>query len=126
MRHELELKLKNKYPDLFTDLMRPEFECGAGWVSLLDEVFEELSKYGVSIRLVKEKFGGLVIYFVANEEDYEAVSSIVSRAEARSYMICEVCEKNGKLRKEVSHIRTLCDDCYELAKSNVLKENDNG
>ena len=114
MKHELELKLKNKYPDLFTDLMRPGFECGAGWLPLLEEIFEELSKYGVSIRLVKEKFGGLVIYFIANEEDYEAVSSIVSRGEARSYMICEICGKNGKLRKDIGYIRTLCEDCYTI------------
>jgi hypothetical protein len=56
---------------------------------------------------IKEKFGGLRIYF-SGGDDY--VEGLVSMAGAMSYKICEVCGDRGS-PNENGWISTLCDGC---------------
>jgi NADH pyrophosphatase NudC (nudix superfamily) len=56
---------------------------------------------------VKEKYGGLRLYFSGGDEYAEG---LVSMAEAMSYKICEVCGNAGKPNKG-GWISTLCDSC---------------
>jgi len=81
---------------------------GAGWEPLIHEVFDVLEsiKGQVKIIQVKEKWGGLRIY-----TDYinEKVDIAIRNAERKSFTMCEVCGKEGKLRNCNGWYRTLCD-----------------
>jgi hypothetical protein len=69
---------------------------------------EEGNEYiPVKFDQVKEKFGGLRIYF-SGGDDY--VEGLVSMAGAMSYKICEVCGDRGS-PNENGWISTLCEGC---------------
>ena len=108
-------------------------ECNDGWYELLSSVCWRIfqheqniseriavrNKYGtlndqsdldyvpVKFDQIKEKFGGLRIYF-SGGDDY--VEGIVGMAEEMSYKICEVCGNSGKPNKG-GWITTLCNNC---------------
>lgn len=68
----------------------------------------ELPEYHpVKFDQVKEKFGGLRIYFSGGDE---YIRGLVGMAEATSYNICEICGNKGKPNK-VGWISTLCENC---------------
>ena len=103
-------------------------ECGLGWYDLIssacymikqhEENIEYQTKWKqkeepeytnnyhpVKFDQVKEKFGGLRMYF-SGGDDY--IEGLVSMAEAMSYKICEVCGNKGGPNKG-GWISTLCD-----------------
>jgi hypothetical protein len=108
-------------------------EIGDGWYDLLSSVCwrilqheknisERISvrnKYGtpndqsdlyyfpVKFDQIKEKFGGLRIYYSGGDDYVEGVTSM---AEEYSYKVCEVCGNAGKPNKG-GWITTLCDNC---------------
>ena len=108
-------------------------ECNNGWYELLSSVCWRIfqheqniseriavrNKYGtqndqsdldyvaVKFDQIKEKFGGLRIYF-SGGDDY--VEGIIDMAEEMSYKICEVCGNSGKPNKG-GWITTLCNNC---------------
>jgi hypothetical protein len=108
-------------------------EIGNGWYDLLSSVCWRISQYekNISERIsvrnkhgkpndqsdldyfpvkfdqIKEKFGGLRIYF-SGGDDY--VKGVVDMAEEYSYKVCEVCGNAGKPNKG-GWITTLCDNC---------------
>jgi len=108
-------------------------ECNNGWYELLSSVcwriFQHERNIADRIRIrnqnaipnnqpdleyvpvkfdqVKEKYGGLRIYF-SGGDDY--VDGIVSMAEEYSYKVCEVCGNAGKPNKG-GWITTLCESC---------------
>lgn len=122
---------KNKTP--MQSCMSFGIECGNGWYELLSSVCWKIFQYErniqdrimirnkngkendqsdldyVSVKFdqIKEKFGGLRIYF-SGGDDY--VDGLVSMAEEYSYKICEVCGNAGKPNKG-GWISTLCDNC---------------
>ena len=63
----------------------------------------------VKFQQIKEKYGGLRIYF-SGGDDY--IMGVVSMAEEMSYKICEVCGNPGKPNKG-GWISTLCEDHRE-------------
>ena len=63
----------------------------------------------VTFDQVKEKYGGLRIYF-SGGDDY--VDGLISMAEEMSYKICERCGCPGSPNKQ-GWIMTLCDKCRE-------------
>ena len=67
--------------------------------------------FPVKFDQVKEKFGGLRIYF-SGGDDY--IEGLVAMAESISYKICEVCGERGN-PNDKGWIRTLCEKC----KSNI-------
>ena len=56
---------------------------------------------------VKEKYGGLRLYFSGGDE---YVEGLISMAEAFSYTVCEVCGNKGESNKG-GWISTLCESC---------------
>jgi len=68
---------------------------------------DEPEYFPVKFDQVKEKYGGLRIYF-SGGDDY--VEGVIGMAEEYSYKICEVCGNAGKTNK-VGWITTLCDNC---------------
>ena len=68
---------------------------------------EPVEYYSVKFDQIKEKFGGLRVYFTGGD-DY--IEGLVSMAEAWSYKTCEVCGERGKPNKG-GWIVTLCDNC---------------
>ena len=63
--------------------------------------------FPVKFDQVKEKYGGLRLYFSGGDE---YVEGLVSMAEAMSYKICEVCGNKGEPNKS-GWISTLCESC---------------
>ena len=108
-------------------------ECNSGWYELLASVCWRIFQHErnisdrIKIRLknnkendqsdldyipvkfdqIKEKFGGLRIYY-SGGDDY--VDGVIDMAEEMSYKICEVCGNAGKPNKG-GWISTLCDNC---------------
>jgi|SRR5665213_64975 len=108
--------LFRKYPDLI--LNRFQIECGEGWAAILDELFAEISRVriagsSVTIKQVKEKFGGLRIYWSqANGEQNPEIKALIDQTSLRSTKICEVCGADGTLRQKpngAGSIAALCD-----------------
>jgi hypothetical protein len=141
MDAELQQKLYDKYPDLFSNkdkdirssCMAWGCDVGNGWYEIVSTVcwmikqheenkewnrkylekndpekLASLSEYfPVKFDQVKEKYGGLRLYF-SGGDDY--VEGLVSMAEAMSYKICEVCGNKGEPNKG-GWISTLCESC---------------
>jgi len=63
--------------------------------------------FPVKFDQIKEKFGGLRVYF-SGGDDY--VEGLVSMAESFSYQVCETCGQKGKPNKG-GWISTLCEEC---------------
>lgn len=129
MKKELELKLVEKYPNLYKEYggdpretcMHWGFSHGDGWYDLIEELSEKLEPFGVVAAQVKEKFGGLRFYLDypkhLSDEDMEKVREIKNEAEEKSYKTCENCGEPGELRRG-GWIRTLCDKCEETRYDN--------
>jgi hypothetical protein len=123
--------LARKYPAAFKNLSQDIYHfIPSGWVSHVDNLFkdinpiveEHLSKhpstpeeYPFSILQIKEKFGGLRIYFMTNSEDdtfHKQIRDLVDRAEDVSYTICEVTGRPGKLCRNSGIYKTYCEELY--------------
>lgn len=149
MSPELQQKLYDKYPQLFSNkdkgikssCMAWGCEVGDGWYEIISSVCWMIKQHednkrwqkewrekqnqeiknsiGISIEgetpeyfpfkfdQVKEKYGGLRLYFSGGDE---YVEGLVSMAEAMSYKICEVCGNKGEPNKG-GWISTLCESC---------------
>lgn len=122
MSPNLEEKLCQKYPSLFTQRNKSIQEsCMAfgcehqdGWFDLLETTcsliqhdIENNRMPPVEFAQIKEKFGQLRIYFDGGDERTEGITDM---AEAMSYKICEMCGKPGRPNK-IGWIITLCDEC---------------
>lgn len=71
-----------------------------------EKLKQESQYFQVKFDQIKEKYGGLRIYF-SGGDDY--IDGLVSMAEAMSYKICEVCGNKGKPNKG-GWITTLCEE----------------
>ena len=114
MSPELEQKLVEKYPKLFSSKQFWGFECGDGWFDLLDYLCGSLVTYTYSdeeiyVDQVKEKFGRLRFY-LSKEDD--VMHGMVSMAEHMSGRICETCGNRGETRGG-SWMVTLCDEHHD-------------
>jgi hypothetical protein len=72
-----------------------------------ERIKEELEYFPVKFDQVKEKYGGLRVYFTGGDNYVEGV---IGMAEEYSYKVCEVCGNSGKPNKG-GWITTLCDSC---------------
>jgi hypothetical protein len=87
------------------------YEVGPGWMPVVRKAVAELVAKGAVINQVKEKYGGLRIYFDFDDGDngdYEGMYKIVADAEDACSKICEQCGEPGT-RRGGGWIRTLCD-----------------
>lgn len=71
-----------------------------------EKLKQESQYFQVKFDQIKEKYGGLRIYF-SGGDDY--IDGLVSMAEAMSYKICEICGNKGKPNKS-GWITTLCEE----------------
>lgn len=71
-----------------------------------EKLKQESQYFQVKFDQIKEKYGGLRIYF-SGGDDY--IDGLVSMAEAMSYKICEICGNKGKPNKG-GWITTLCEE----------------
>ena len=134
MSPELENQLYADFPLLFDNRHKSPMEsclsmgieCGDGWYDLIRSVCWEITQREKNIKArlkyegkderncievrfdqIKEKFGGLRIYY-SGGDDY--VRGVVNMAEEMSYKLCENCGNKGK-PNEKGWIMTLCDAC---------------
>lgn len=134
MKEELENKLYKDYPLLFENRLKSPMESclsmgietGDGWYDLLRSVCWEITqrekniknrlKYegkdenafiSVKFDQIKEKFGGLRIYY-SGGDDY--VRGVINLAEEMSFKLCESCGNKGQPNQN-GWIMTLCDGC---------------
>ena len=113
-------------------------ECGDGWYDLIYELCTEIQKaidesrlpVNVEINQVKEKYGGLRFYYSLNfkenglgsidankrKELSEKIFKLTNIYEDKSYGVCELCGKPGKLREDLDWMQTLCEECYSKVK----------
>jgi hypothetical protein len=114
--------LKNKYPKLLSKIgndslapIRRGLQCGNGWLKILRPLFEELSKYDIVLEQVKEKFGGLRIYWSSNlelsDEDEKTIRDLIHKAEEECWKICETCGAEGELVNEKGWLFVSCEKC---------------
>jgi hypothetical protein len=121
MNTENTQKLFNDFPTFFKPerpvteaLMAFGFECGDGWFDLIYKLCEEIAALkpdDFEVFQVKEKFGGLRFYLVSGASD--EIHSLITKAEERSYHICENCGAdvpNGPSKKG-GWISTKCEKC---------------
>ena len=80
-----------------------------------EKIKEELEYFPVKFDQVKEKYGGLRLYFSGGDSYIEG---IIDMAEEYSYKICEVCGNKGKPNKE-GWITTLCEICRSKNESYI-------
>jgi hypothetical protein len=114
MSPELEKKLVDKYPKLFSSKQFWGFECGDGWFDILDHLCGAISEYTydsdkLTVGQAKEKFGKLRFYL--SEED-SVIHGMISLAEYMSGHTCEICGNRGELRNG-SWVVTLCDEHHQ-------------
>lgn len=109
MSPELNKKLLDKYPEIFSGPMPFGFECGDGWFDLIDVLCQRLNKLEpIPIAIQgKEKFGGLRFYVVRGS--FKAFA-LIDFAEQLSYRICEQCGCPGEIRGK-GWVKTLCNKC---------------
>ena len=94
------------------------FHCDDGWFDIIDSFFSVLAAFvkdnytttppdKFKVHTVKEKFGGLRIYFEGGTDPY--IDGAVRLAETLSYKTCEVTGKPGTLHKSKNGwLKTLC------------------
>jgi hypothetical protein len=129
MKSELEHALVTAYPELFaaTELPPTESlmcfgcECGDGWYGLIKAASELISLHMKRVQQenpnakfvwaqIKEKFGGLRLYYDGYSDDY--IRGVLSMAYELAFITCEVCGSPGEQRSG-GWIVTQCDNCYK-------------
>lgn len=92
-------------------------EINEGWEELVKPLVDFVLDNGGTVFQVKEKYGGLRFYFDkpydADEYAWNEFYDRVTEAENKSYTVCEVTGKHGKLRSKGGWLKTLCDEKAE-------------
>jgi hypothetical protein len=130
MNQLLQNKLYEKYPKLFENRYKTMQEScmywgvstGDGWFHIIDVLCNGILNHEtyimnpkwprynpnyipVTFDQIKEKFGGLSVYYSGGDE---YVKGLVAIAQHISYYTCEVCGDKGSTNK-TGWISTLCD-----------------
>lgn len=137
MKEELENQLIAKYKSFFRNARQnnpettPQNSCmfwgldvGDGWYDILNAVsrlieFHEEHNidpdeyYPATAAQVKEKFGGMRLYFDGGDE---YVRGVVAMAELMSEKTCELCGSPGHIRGH-GWLACRCDKCEGMHKS---------
>jgi hypothetical protein len=132
----------NRHKTPMQSCMSFGIECGIGWYDILSSLCWMISQHEenivwntefkqktdpdyksdyvpVKFDQVKEKFGGLRVYY-SGGDGY--VGGLVGMASAMSYKICEACGERGSPNKS-GWIVTLCDGCRKRTYENIQEEN---
>ena len=99
-------ELADRYPHLTFGNLRFGIECGDDWADILHAFLataEEATARGdgtLHLLQIKEKMGGLRIYYRTSDtpqRDWIGIDEAYYLAEARSFHVCEHCERRGLL-----------------------------
>jgi len=123
MKKELQSKLINDFPGLYTQVNWPkEKTCmcwglaiGDGWFNIVYDLSKKITEIAPEVQVVqvKEKFGGLRFYTGSVLKDHsDNVYKLINEAEEKSFKTCEIC---GTIENVTTNgpnwIKTLCDKC---------------
>jgi len=137
MSPEKQQTLYDKYPRLFERHNLPANETcmcwgiatGDGWYNLIDRTCQKILDYCKDKNIevpqfdqVKEKFGGLRMYF--NDKVGGDIHDIVSEAEDESFRTCEESGREGHMYNCNGWFRVLAEDLAE-AKNYIKCKNAN-
>jgi hypothetical protein len=86
---------------------------GRGWWRLLDEAFNGAEAAGATVMQIKEKFGGLRVYF-EDKDGHPALIELERCLEDHAFTVCEACGAPGRPRDDFVWCKTLCDGCCAL------------
>ncbi len=117
MKSELRDYIYFNYKDFFPlEKFYPSIDCNDGWFWLINNLFKTIKndiKYNnrpnITITTIKEKFGGLNIYY-SGGDDY--IRGMISLSMHMSYAICEFCGTTDNVGKTKGWISTICKDCH--------------
>ena len=125
--NEYAILFENRHKSIMESCMGFGIECNFGWYDLIKNVCFEITQHGKNVTnekdayrykkdyepvrfdQIKQKFGGLRIYYSGGDEHTRGV---IDMAEAMSYCICEDCGNKGTPNKG-GWITTLCENCRE-------------
>lgn len=82
---------------------------GKGWSKIIDKLYD-VKPRNVYVIQVKEKYGTLRFYVGSAPREY---FDAIEAAESESGLTCERCGEPGKLRMDLSWIKTSCDEHYQ-------------
>lgn len=100
-------KLKNKYPETFTDCF--DFSPPDGWEPIVERLIDDLMFVDPTTKIVqvKEKFGELRVYASPmNEASYD----LIDEAEKQCETICQRCGKPGEFRNRNGWYYVACEE----------------
>lgn len=121
--NEKDALIIDKYPEIFgvrpfdstTSLMEYGFECGDGWLSILENLFEKISVIVkrdnlIDFRVVqvKEKFGDLRVY--TNNSNQE-IKDLIRDAEKLCSISCSECGELSSHTTKGGWISNFCEKC---------------
>ena len=109
-----------KYPHLYEWTGIMGFECGDGWLDLIDEMSAKIVDIMPSAQVsqLKEKWGQLTVYMMsANAEVYDMIDWYAKK----SLRVCELCGHYGELHSDGGWYKVRCDEC-RFQEEDKLKE----
>jgi hypothetical protein len=98
------------------------FEGNPGWMELVAEAVEECERANETfvVDQVKQKFGGLRLYYHLGEgsskDDHKIIDAIIARAELKAIRTCEFCGATeavttGPIKPPRGWFYTACEEC---------------
>lgn len=91
------------------------YECNEGWYDLIEDTLDRvyLIDNQVTLLQVKEKFGGLRIYYRTNYDaeslPAQSIRDLIHEVEEHSLHVCEMCGLPGELSVRSHWFKTLCE-----------------
>lgn len=121
----------NRHKSRYESCLARGIECDDGWYSIISSICWIINQHESNIKnlcemrliadpnhesgyenvrfdQIKEKFGGLRVYYSGGDE---YIHGVVRMAEEMSYKTCEMCGNMASLKKSVGFVKTLCDKC---------------
>lgn len=112
------------------------FQCDLGWYNILyrlgttvNSIISGLPENAFYLAQVKEKFGGLRWYYGLDAEQVSErklanryISEAVRKAEAESFLTCEICGTAGSVRPGFYRKKTLCDEHVKMKTDPIRSE----
>ncbi len=110
-------ELVKKHKGMFAEGWPPWFDINNGWVVIVDAALslikwdvEKNKMPKVEINQIKEKFGGLNIYYDGGDEK---TRGIIDMASSMANKTCEVCGTNEEIGYTTGWVTTICKTCAE-------------
>ena len=103
----MENTYESRYPDL-------AYECGAGWDELIDKCVDKMLKADPTVNFlqIKEKFGGLRIYYSHSGNVGNLLDDYIADAEDEAEKTCMLCGSTDYVALlNDGWLRTVCKQC---------------